>query len=864
MGRVRFNNYSDDVSSVNSLIFSSAPSDIISEPVSSLYCPSPIEQFPQFTLLNRNSIDSYVSEKPIDVSHETRISELEDIGEEPLSPESIIVSPVEIMPTTASGTNSPRKESEKANTVTYLDQYKHSTNENQVSSLPRTTENKTPKPTNPTPQPKSPQNRPIIIPRNAISPMSASLNPINSSNQASPPNKFLNNFIVDRDARQISAMIPDVNVSRLHASLPRSVSNPSLQNNNNSLGYSTHSRSNSDSESSSKQTKINELDTNISQPYFTGYLYKLGRSGTWNWRFFRFDGLFLTCMHKSTGDQMQPKWTISITDVEQIALLRKPQSAPSNGQNTDGVSKIRQLFRKATTGVIIPNVAKNDELTVLASSKMAPGTDGLSAAGIDMSRNGFLSPTNSQNPTLSSWNLLSPHSVFGAGGRYANMCFVIRTTAARNYILRAKESEDLERWVWLLVRMWQIRRSNNDAFHNHTHLMSPEGNKNPSPNSNTVTSRNDNLEKYRMDSMERKKTPTITRSRSVNSASSPPRSVPFNVTTPDGLLISVPPRKYSLGRSQPNSFGLEPLPRVDSGSTDVNDEETLKNGGLRRSDSIASFLSDDALTDIVSNPSVPRDSIRMSISLTPNSKQKPLQIVPKENSLMMDPLIGVNSPSSIAIQRNTKNVPRKIPPRKGSILANDGNSLKPNSKDSKRISTTSISWTSQYLPPPPSITPPPPPNYTPQPPRFTRPDHHLQMRPSESLGRLMTKDIKTERLVGEMSPNYEVMNEFRKSLGELLSVDPDVYIEMSKAKDAFATSTILPTPMLSMLSQNPTNDQPTSNPGRSTNAKSQKAGANVNVMRQFANVTRSTTQNPQQVQRKVNFPTPPREITRMK
>ncbi|KAJ3125516.1 hypothetical protein HK098_000203 [Nowakowskiella sp. JEL0407] len=813
MGRVRFNNYSDDISSVNSLILSSAPSDIISEPMSSLYCPSPVEQFPQFTLLNRSSLDSHVSDKTMESAQESgsSTSELDVIDEELMSPENSL-SPIDLLPSESiMASNLPVNGLEESVTA--------------------------------------------ILPHNIITPIVPSSKPrANTSSTPTPQNIP----IVDRDARQISAMIPTAENTAFNLSLARSASQPALQHESSTAGQFSHTRSNSDSDSSSKKsaTKPNASDSTFSQPYFTGYLYKLGRNGTWNWRFFRFDGLYLTCMHKSNGEQMQPKWTINITDVEQIALLRKPHTAFSNS-SSDGASKLRTLFRKATTGVAIPEIGKNDELTVLASTSMSPGTDGLSAAGIDMSRFGILPQDNAQSSTA--WNLLSPQSVFGAGGRYANMCFVIRTKLGHNFILRAKENEDLERWVWLLVRMWQIRRNPSSPSQNTSASYPISLNRNPQTISSSNTmSRLGSYDNLVPDPVERKFSPPIVRSKSVNSSETSSKSVSYKVTTPDGQLISVPPRKYSLSRNQPATFGPEPLPRIDTVSTesDVELEEDEKDG-RRRSDSIASFLSDDALTDIVSNPSVPRTSIRMSVSLTSHIKQKPLPSIPRETSLMMDTLIGVNSPQS-ALHRNPSLLAKKIPPRKGSILANEANKSNLSNAFSKRESTTSISWTSQYLPRPPTSTPPPPPNYTPHPPRFTRPEHHLQIHPSESLERLLTKDVKSEKTLNEaMSPNFEVMNEFRKSLGELLSVDPDVYVDMSRSKSTFASSTISPTPMLSILSQNPLNEQFKPNPNVQNYAT-------LAVNRQIGMVNSPSSPSSQTPKSGLNFPTPPREILRSK
>ncbi|KAJ3057488.1 hypothetical protein HK097_004008 [Rhizophlyctis rosea] len=185
--------------------------------------------------------------------------------------------------------------------------------------------------------------------------------------------------------------------------------------------------------------KADDIDDAKAFPLLSGYLYKLGRNNKWQWRLFRFDGTLFTCLSPTVikienpgstftlssslyvptstpmpfitsplltgvsnpsecGNVLHvqlPKWTIHMADVEQIGLVRKPKKSKKDGKEED--------------------------------TRAAPVNG---AAG---------------KPT---------EPVFNFNG--ARNCFLIRTHDGRNHIMRAKRNEDLERWLFVLVRMWKV------------------------------------------------------------------------------------------------------------------------------------------------------------------------------------------------------------------------------------------------------------------------------------------------------------------------------------------------------------------------------------------------------------------------
>ncbi|KAG4087900.1 hypothetical protein H8356DRAFT_1009954 [Neocallimastix lanati (nom. inval.)] len=132
-------------------------------------------------------------------------------------------------------------------------------------------------------------------------------------------------------------------------------------------------------------------------PIFSGFLYKLGRNKRWQWRMFCFDGMSLACL----SSKCKPKYVIPLDKVESIKLLHR--NAPEYKPNT-----------------FVITVEKND-----CKGKMDEGFFPYSEASI------------SDDP-------YRPRRTFSMG--------------YYSYLLRAKTSVDLERWMFVLLTMYGVMK----------------------------------------------------------------------------------------------------------------------------------------------------------------------------------------------------------------------------------------------------------------------------------------------------------------------------------------------------------------------------------------------------------------------
>ncbi|ORX63454.1 hypothetical protein BCR32DRAFT_251574, partial [Anaeromyces robustus] len=132
-------------------------------------------------------------------------------------------------------------------------------------------------------------------------------------------------------------------------------------------------------------------------PIFSGFLYKLGRNKRWQWRMFCFDGMSLACL----SSKCKPKYVIPLEKIESIKLLHR--NAPEYKPNT-----------------FVITVEKND-----CKGKMDEGFFPYSE------------PSISENP-------MRPKRTFSMG--------------YYSYLLRAKTSVDLERWMFVLLTMYGVMK----------------------------------------------------------------------------------------------------------------------------------------------------------------------------------------------------------------------------------------------------------------------------------------------------------------------------------------------------------------------------------------------------------------------
>jgi len=140
-----------------------------------------------------------------------------------------------------------------------------------------------------------------------------------------------------------------------------------------------------------------KTQTIYATPIFSGFLYKLGRNKRWQWRMFCFDGLSLACL----SSKCKPKYIIPLDKVQSIKLLHK--KAPEYKPNT-----------------FVITVEKND-----CKGKMDKGFFPYS------------------EPSIST-DALRPKRTYSMG--------------YFSYLLRAKTSVDLERWMFVLISMFSVMK----------------------------------------------------------------------------------------------------------------------------------------------------------------------------------------------------------------------------------------------------------------------------------------------------------------------------------------------------------------------------------------------------------------------
>ncbi|KAJ3090015.1 hypothetical protein HK102_004913 [Quaeritorhiza haematococci] len=164
-------------------------------------------------------------------------------------------------------------------------------------------------------------------------------------------------------------------------------------------------------------------------PIFSGSLYKLGGNSRWQWRTFRFDGRLLVCL---SSEKM--KVTNDATDFLDkldgmlplglpLPTLSSPLLAVDDSKTDNGKS----------TWVYMPKWAIH----------MA-----------DVEQVALLKRSRNMNQNLSEQDAKEAARLEKM--KSARKSFLIRTREGRNYILRAKTKEDLDRWVFVLSRMWKV------------------------------------------------------------------------------------------------------------------------------------------------------------------------------------------------------------------------------------------------------------------------------------------------------------------------------------------------------------------------------------------------------------------------
>ncbi|KAJ3168802.1 hypothetical protein HDU88_001129 [Geranomyces variabilis] len=180
-------------------------------------------------------------------------------------------------------------------------------------------------------------------------------------------------------------------------------------------------------------------------PLFSGYLYKLGSNKRFQWRLLRFDGQLLTCL--SNTKIKVPASTAAATPVSPT-YVNVPNGQPMPLLNNAILADTSKSEDPDFHWVHIPKWTIHIGSVTSISLIKRVGSD--DAAEVP------------QMSDVPKW--------YGT-----TKIFVIRTADAKNYVLRAKTRDDLERWLFVLTSMWRVKKQSDGQMRSqHTRQQSAE------------------------------------------------------------------------------------------------------------------------------------------------------------------------------------------------------------------------------------------------------------------------------------------------------------------------------------------------------------------------------------------------------
>ncbi|KAI7851002.1 hypothetical protein BDC45DRAFT_559725 [Circinella umbellata] len=211
-------------------------------------------------------------------------------------------------------------------------------------------------------------------------------------------------------------------------------------------------------------------------PIFEGHLYLQHpeKKNRWQWRLFRFDGTSFTCL--STRKIKLPKDTpvdSAIMRQETLLASRSTQQTLNKSQlntspsfNTSHTSPLLATPKDKSLRLIslansMPDLQttdkqqqqqttvppnNNEETVVMASYYQLPKWT------VDISNISAISVLKQQ-----STKKMSPFSTSSNGSK--SKCFCVRTFDGECYIMKAQKHKDLERWLFVLTKMWRYAQT---------------------------------------------------------------------------------------------------------------------------------------------------------------------------------------------------------------------------------------------------------------------------------------------------------------------------------------------------------------------------------------------------------------------
>lgn len=204
----------------------------------------------------------------------------------------------------------------------------------------------------------------------------------------------------------------------------------------------------------------------IAAHIFEGHLYiKDEKTNKWLWRLFRFDGTSLTCL--SSKKNKLPPHTMLDNPFNNNSLLShcRPVSSLTHSASTHSY----------TSPILATPKHKADRILAGSCSIMESTSDQVSSRNSQPISAGYyqLPKWTIDMINISSISLLKPKQTKSKAFKYSlttssskSKAFIIRTYDESYYILKANKQHDLERWIFVLAKMWKFAQAARQMYGN--------------------------------------------------------------------------------------------------------------------------------------------------------------------------------------------------------------------------------------------------------------------------------------------------------------------------------------------------------------------------------------------------------------
>lgn len=175
-------------------------------------------------------------------------------------------------------------------------------------------------------------------------------------------------------------------------------------------------------------------------PVFEGHLYLRTDKKQWQWRLFRFDGTSFTCL-STRKVKLPPNTHVDAPPDDQPF---RP-SLPSSFQATSLTSPL----------LATPKTKSRQQSTTSATTPLAKYYQ-LPKWTVDIAN---ISAVSVLKPNNSSTHKRKLAVVTSSSSQKQARCFCVRTFDGNCYIMKAHKQKDLERWLFVLTKMWKFAQT---------------------------------------------------------------------------------------------------------------------------------------------------------------------------------------------------------------------------------------------------------------------------------------------------------------------------------------------------------------------------------------------------------------------